>query len=196
MDVDTRHYGHVSLEYLQDELCELPVRLTVGSGGGGQHIWYQLPPDLKIQSGTNALARGVDVLIAGKMVVAPPSVHPSGNAYRWLHFGKPAELPEEYLLNLLEKPFGDSSLTEDFKTPPYALPEQIRKGYRTDLLFKFGCYLRGVRDATKEQILHALQRENEKRCTPKLSELKIRAIVKSCDKYEPNSVKVAKLSAA
>ena len=197
VDVDRRHGGHISLGYLQDDLGELPERLTVGSGGGGLHAWYLLPPPvLKIKSGTNALARGVDVLIAGNMAVAPPSVHPSGDAYRWLHFGSPAELPEDYLLNLSEKSAGESALTEGHKTPVNVLPERIRKGFRTDTLFRYGYYLRGVHAATKEQILHALRRENEKRCNPRLPELKIRAIVKSCDKYEPNSVKAAKLLAA
>jgi hypothetical protein len=101
IDADKRRGGDIALKYLQEELGELSATLSAKSGGGGSHDWYLLPPEMKITSGSNVLANGIDILTAGNLVVASSSVHRSGNAYSWLRFGKPAELPADYEFSLL-----------------------------------------------------------------------------------------------
>lgn len=64
-----------------------PVVLS-GSGNGSRHLWFvcpieQLPPRANV---TILAAEGwkLEVLSTGKQVVVPPSIHPSGQPYRWL----------------------------------------------------------------------------------------------------------------
>jgi Bifunctional DNA primase/polymerase, N-terminal len=80
IDVDPRNYGVIVLDLLQEEYGPLPDTPMVISGSGGRH-YYLTWTD--VQSGTHALGRGVDIQADGKYVVAPPSIHPSGQPYEW-----------------------------------------------------------------------------------------------------------------
>jgi hypothetical protein len=74
-----------------DTLCgKVPVSPTVlsGSGNGSRHLWFACPVDTLPPKASIALlhAEGwkLEVLSTGKQVVVPPSIHPSGQPYRWL----------------------------------------------------------------------------------------------------------------
>lgn len=72
--------------------------ITSLTGGGGTHLLYSMPAGERFGNGTGALPAGVDVRGWGGYIVAPPSVHPSGNLYRWEtgygpHECGPLELP-------------------------------------------------------------------------------------------------------
>lgn len=56
---------------------------TVLTGGGGQHLWYRLPPDKQWGNSTGTLPAGIDIRGAGGFVVAPGSLHASGRTYEW-----------------------------------------------------------------------------------------------------------------
>lgn len=58
------------------------------SGGGGMHYYFSMPPEpLKnragLLDGKNWLS-GLDIRTTGGSITAPPSVHKTGNLYRWL----------------------------------------------------------------------------------------------------------------
>ena len=76
LDIDPRNGGADSLggRYLPRG----PVVLT---GGGGRHFYYAHPGGT-VPKIPHALP-GVDVQAEASYVVAPPSKHPSGGAYRW-----------------------------------------------------------------------------------------------------------------
>lgn len=91
IDVDQHGIdGDVSLrdlERVHGELPETPVNLT---GGGGKHLLFRAPAETRLRQ--VPLAPGVDVRTGNGYVVVPPSLHPSGNAYRWDVTLHPADL--------------------------------------------------------------------------------------------------------
>lgn len=77
LDVDPRHDGDHSLAELEGQHGAIET-LTAYTGGGGLHLY--LRGDLPARNG---LRPGLDLKAAGGYVVAPPSLHASGRAYRW-----------------------------------------------------------------------------------------------------------------
>lgn len=62
----------------------LPPGPRARSGGGGEHRLYAWPADgLPLTNRRNHRGMPIDVRGEGGYFVAPPSVHPSGNAYAW-----------------------------------------------------------------------------------------------------------------
>lgn len=64
------------------EKLNLPSTRLVGTGRpeGGAHYYYRVPPDTRTP--TAILAPKLDLRGAGAYVIAPPSIHPSGNKYQ------------------------------------------------------------------------------------------------------------------
>lgn len=83
IDVDPRKQGSDTLTSLQATYGALPATLTAATGGGGFHHVYAWPEGRRIPSKANALGPGVDTRGSGGYIVAAPSVHASGVAYRW-----------------------------------------------------------------------------------------------------------------
>jgi hypothetical protein len=82
VDIDPRNGGDVSFARLVADVGPLPKTLKVKTGGGGFHLYFRAPDDLKTIHKLKAYP-GIDVQFDGKYVVAPPSVHPSGALYEW-----------------------------------------------------------------------------------------------------------------
>ena len=78
VDVDARHGGERSLETLEGIHGPLPRTMEVVTGGGGRHIYFEHPGG--VVPNMVGLARGIDLRGDGGIVVAPPSLHPSGRA--------------------------------------------------------------------------------------------------------------------
>lgn len=84
LDVDPRNDGNESLEKLVDIYGEeflSPVEVL--TGGGGKHYYYAAKENNN-QSLPSSLGDGLDLISGNKYVIAPPSIHQSGNAYTWL----------------------------------------------------------------------------------------------------------------
>ena len=75
IDVDARHGGLESLEQIRDLINPT---MTVKTGGGGYHFYYTT--DRVVKNRTNVL-KGIDVRGDGGYVVAPGSLHKSGEYY-------------------------------------------------------------------------------------------------------------------
>lgn len=90
LDLDRRHGGFESLVQLERLHGALPVTVEAETGGG-RHLYFACPhPAPRNKAG---LAPGIDLRGEGGMVVAPPSLHPSGKDYRWRQGHQPAALP-------------------------------------------------------------------------------------------------------
>ncbi len=82
LDVDLRHGGEDSLKKLEREHQPLPRTLESITGGGGRHVYFAHPGgSVRNRVG---IAPGIDLRGDGGCIVAPPSVHPSGNHYQWV----------------------------------------------------------------------------------------------------------------
>lgn len=81
VDVDPRHGGAEALATLEREQGPLPSTVEAETGGGGRHLYFTHPGGaVRNRAG---LAPGIDLRGDAGVVVAPPSMHPSGRRYRW-----------------------------------------------------------------------------------------------------------------
>ena len=99
-DIDPRNGG--SLDKLVRKFGPLPQTVQALTGGGGHHVLLIGPV-----RGT-VLPPGIDIKGAGGYIVLPPSIHPSGQLYRWEAGRRPTDLgiapaPAE-LLRALARP--------------------------------------------------------------------------------------------
>src|SRR3989338_3312049 len=81
LDLDKKHGGYESLEKLISENGPLDKALIANSGGGGLHLYFQYPSER--MANRVGLLPGLDIRGEGGSVVAPPSIHASGNQYSW-----------------------------------------------------------------------------------------------------------------
>lgn len=87
VDLDPDHGARESVEDLARRGMRLSPTLSVATGGGGRHLLYAHPgthvSNLAGELPGAGLAPGVDLRGDGGYVVAPPSLHLSGQRYRW-----------------------------------------------------------------------------------------------------------------
>jgi hypothetical protein len=89
LDVDPQHGGAESLRALEARHGALPRTVEALTGGGGRHLYFAYP--LQPLANRAGLAPGLDLRAEGGMVVAPPSIHPTGRPYRWAESLSPEE---------------------------------------------------------------------------------------------------------
>lgn len=96
VDLDPAHGAERTVASLHEQGIDLPPTLAVTTGGGGHHLVYAHPgctmPNSAGELPGVGLTPGVDLRGDGGYVVAAPSVHRSGNRYRW-EGGDLASLP-------------------------------------------------------------------------------------------------------
>mgnify|MGYP006278692985 CR=1 FL=1 len=90
LDVDPRDGGDASLANLEAEHGPLPTTLVTRTGSGGSHYWFACP-DGGLHS--RKPYQGIDFKADGGYVVAPPSIHPNGQAYRFESSDWTVQLP-------------------------------------------------------------------------------------------------------
>jgi len=81
LDLDPKHGAMASVEQLERQHGRLPKTVSAVSGGGGWHLYFAHPGS--VVRNRVGLAPGVDLRGDGGLIVAPPSIHPSGAPYRW-----------------------------------------------------------------------------------------------------------------
>ena len=144
------------------------------TGSGGRHYWFRCPAE-PIRNSAGALGDGLDVRGDGGYVVVPPSVHETGNAYKWTReLEHVADCPAWLLENARERRNG----------PAAAIGDVIPEGTRDETLtFLAGTMRR--RGMAELEILAALRVTNETRCRPPLPEVDLERIAKSIAKKTP-----------
>ncbi len=88
LDVDPREGGDEKLAEFEEKHGKLPDTWRARTGGGGDHYFFKPPADAEVhnfQGGKRgAPFNGLDLRGKGGLLVAAPSMHESGNAYRWI----------------------------------------------------------------------------------------------------------------
>jgi len=134
------------------------------TGSGGWHYWFCLP-DEGIRNSAGVLGEGLDVRGAGGYVVAPPSVHESGNVYRWTReLERAVQWPEWLLEDARKRRNGPSPKVDEI------IPEGKR---RAAMLSVAGKLKRS--GLTGAEILPTL-RELNRRCRPPLAESELESV--------------------
>ena len=80
LDIDGDE-GEASLRALETRHGAIPKTRSVNTSRG-RHVWFAYGEP--IPSSAGRIGPGIDVRGDGGYVIAPPSIHPSGNCYAWL----------------------------------------------------------------------------------------------------------------
>ena len=157
---------------------ELPETVSAKTGSGGVHLYYQA--NTPISSSVNTTL-GVDVRAEGGYVVAPPSLHPSGQPYAWDNSPDDFDVApaDDRVLEFVKfVQGGDLKRKEKFK-----LPKEIKEGGRNTTLHKYGSSMqsRGFSDA---EIYAGLVGANIAACKPPLPQEDVDRIYQSVLGYE------------
>lgn len=172
LDVD----GPTGEETIKTHRLALPPTRCAKTGGGGWHYYFRHPGE-QISNFVKKLP-GIDLRADGGYVVAPPSLHSSGNRYEWSINPAQADLadPPNWLLELIQT-------TKTGRLDPEEWEKDIPEGQRNEeLTRRAGSLLaRGIPAA---EVLTMLLAWNEKHCKPPLLEKEVRAIVESIAKRE------------
>jgi hypothetical protein len=187
VDVDPRNGGKESCaEIALRRGSEWSRTLTVLTGGGGQHFYFEAPR----KDWPGKLAPGIDLKQRG-YVVAPPSVHASGDRYRWAP-------GHDFLTTVVAPPPGwvweeaMANSPSPSSSPPGArgsapsLPQALPEGQRHSGLLSLAGTMRR-RGMGLEAIRAALLAENDARCLPPLPHDEVQAIARSVMSYGPAS---------
>ena len=92
LDVDADSNGEQTLARLEQTHGSLPDTVTALTGGGGKHLLF-CHPGGEVRNSAGKLGEGLDIRADGGYIVAPPSIHVSGRAYRWQEGHAPSEVP-------------------------------------------------------------------------------------------------------
>lgn len=185
LDVDSRDgkVGKKSLQALIEVYGRLPDTPCVQTGSGGLHYFFKHKDG--VRNSTSIIGKDLDVRGDGGYVVAPASVHESGNAYVWMApFSTPLADWPSWLLSRMNRPSPQKDLSQNEERLP--TDAAIAEGRRNDELTRLAGSMRrkGFDDGAIDA---ALQQHNQKHCSPPLSEREVTAIAKSVGKYPSES---------
>ncbi|MBM3564729.1 MAG: DNA primase [Alphaproteobacteria bacterium] len=187
LDVDGPK-GQASLERLlaaNGPLPEGPIQRT----GGGRHHFFAWPEGRTVRNSASRVAPGIDIRGEGGYVIVPPSVHPSGEQYRWLPGAAWGEvkLPAapDWLLDLVAPRPAPGGFTAAKTSGQWAemVGETIQEGRRNATITSVTGHLLAlnVNPALVAELMLAL---NAWRCEPPLDTAEVEGIVISIAKRE------------
>lgn len=162
LDVDLHHNGLASLSTLNRNHGGIPQGPQVLTGSGGQHLYFAYPEG-GLRNSAGKLGDGLDIRAEGGYVVAPPSVHESGNLYKWLRPLNGAA-PDWPLKDALAQSDGAAA----------KLAAVIPEGKRRAAMLTVAGKLKRA-NLTGQEILPTL-RELNKRCQPPLDEAELQSV--------------------
>ncbi|MFC2970229.1 bifunctional DNA primase/polymerase [Acidimangrovimonas pyrenivorans] len=180
LDLDPGHGGAESLAAIEARHGPLPETIEALTGGGGRHFYFAHPGgEIRNRAG---LAPGLDLRGDGGIIIAPPSIHPSGNPYRW----RPGHAPGEVALApmpvwLLRPRFGPGDRPGHSVAHWRELVHQgVAAGQRNATLASFTGHLlwHGV---DPDVVLELLLAWNRTRCRPPLADEEVIRTVRSIE---------------
>jgi hypothetical protein len=205
LDVDPRHGGDCTLEALMSEHGKLPETPTVLTGGGGFHFYFRHPGGIVSNSG-GKVGAGIDVRGDGGYVIAPRSVHESGNRYLWEVSSRIddiplAELPAWLLKLIIGTEARGVSDIKRFEPPPV-----FQDGARNEYLYRTARSTHAKYSLSADEILNLLHGINRARCKPPVDQSELAKIAHNAatqadrPDFKPGTVdpdveRLAKLSA-
>lgn len=189
IDLDVHDPVHSGIETLRDWESvhgELPETWEQVTGSGGRQLFYRA--SRRVRNSANG-ELGVDVRGDGGFVVAPPSIHPSGEPYEWSASPDDCEIADadDLVWEFLDYVRPSSTAGEGGGSkPPFELPGEITAN-RNDTLFRYASSLRekGLDEAS---IRVLVMDANERLCKPPLPVAEIdRTIMRTVSRYEPGN---------
>lgn len=187
LDIDPRHGGEQSLAQWEKAYEPLPLTLEARTGGGGRHLYFQHPGG--VIHNRVGIAPGIDLRGDGGCVVAPPSIHSSGEAYTWVMGHEPGTLA------LAELPGWLSTLVKSEARSPGHNPDHWRQviktgvaeGVRNNTIASLSGHLL-AHDVDPDVVMELLLCWNRIRCSPPLDDDEVVNTVTSISRrHQPGS---------
>lgn len=168
IDVDGKE-GMETLERLQKQHGKLPTTVQQITGSGGRHIFFKYRGE--IRNKVNFLP-GLDIRGDGGYIVASPSIHVSGNKYKWELSSHPLKVkisePPVWLMQMLVETKNKSFQN---KSSSYWVNifKGVNKGHRNNAAASLAGYLfrRYVDPYLVVEILHLWNERNNPPLTKK-----------------------------
>lgn len=164
LDVDPKNGGDASLDLLVAKDGPMPTTVTVRTGSGGRHFYFQMP-DHPLGNGSGSLPRGLEIRANGDYVMAPPSRHVSGDIYEctglMMNPLMIAPAPQSLLERILERRHAAQPANMIMPGPFAAGDRNIRLTPRAGKMQRVGL--------NKRKVNAALQVVEEKLCHQPLS---------------------------
>ncbi len=178
LDVDLGHGGDETLAELERRHGKLPETVEAITGGGGRHLYFRYPD--RALSSRVGIAPGLDVRADGGLVVAPPSLHPSGRRYVWEVSHDPDDLSPAAMPGWLrELALGSGAARGHPAAYWRALVRRgVGEGERNSMIASLAGHLLW-REVDEPVILELLLCWNRIRCQPPLSDDEVAATVES-----------------
>lgn len=119
-------------QWLAGQNVEIPTTLTAETGGGGRHFIFQYPTDGIPVKNCVAWLPDVDIKSDGGYILVEPSIHRSGNPYRWLNREAIAPLPIEAVnsIRITRSGVGQGNGEHPADAPAYDYRQAIKSGPR------------------------------------------------------------------
>ncbi len=176
LDVDPKHGGDDSLAELERRFEKLPDSVEAHTGGGGRHLYFTHPGGFVPNRA--GLAQGIDRRGDGGYVVAPPSLHPSGQLYVWARGRSPEDMALAALprwLLFAGRGFRKRRSLEDWRL---LVREGVNEGERNSTIASLTGHLlwHGVDPQVALELLLAW---NRVRCRPPLDDDEVARVVAS-----------------
>lgn len=184
VDVDIDHDGLETMDRLERRYGVLPLTRMVQTGGGGLHLYWSAPTK-PLKNSAGRIGRGVDVRADGGYVVAPNSLHISGQRYTWADPDAPILPMPGWLLARCQADPVPLTTTRSFmgRTPASdRYREPVGNGQRNVTLAKVAGAMRrqGLDEGT---IADALLSHNARHCSPPLPEREVVQVARSISRY-------------
>lgn len=169
--------GLESLKQWETGNGKLPETVTALTGSGGRHLLYKCHSG--VQPSVNK-ALGVDIRGNGSYIVAPPSIHPNGEAYVWLISLDDMDIADanDTVYAFIDYVQRSATTNPKAEVKRFELPDVIAKGERDNTLYKYACSLR-ARNMSATEITTMLEHVNVTKVKPPLEPYAIQRIVKS-----------------
>jgi hypothetical protein len=177
LDIDPRHGGTDSVAFLERTNGPLPATIEAETGGGGRHLYFKTTVPLRSRAG---LAAGIDIRAEGGLVVAPPSIHPSGKRYAWRAGHGPTEVEPALLPQWLESLASQASEGRGHPVQYWRnlLRAGVAEGVRNSTIASLAGHLlwRGV---DPQVVIELLLCWNRVRCRPPLEDEEVVRVASS-----------------
>lgn len=184
LDIDPDHGGLDAMDRLESRYGFLPQTRLAATGGGGWHLVFSAP-EKPLKNSAGRIGRGVDVRADGGYVVAPNSLHISGQRYTWADPDAPILAMPGWLLARCQADPVPITTTRSFmgRTPASdRYREPVGDGQRNVTLAKVAGAMR--RQGLDEQtIADALLSHNARYCSPPLPEREVVQVARSISRY-------------
>jgi hypothetical protein len=185
LDIDPKHGGDVALERLEERFGPLSSTVEAITGGGGRHLYFAHPTGLTRNRA--GLAQGIDLRGDGGYIVAPPSTHPTGQAYAWAPGRSPDNITLAPLPRWVLVPVRGPRVGRSLSQWRQLVREGVPEGQRNSTIASLTGHLlwHGV---DPEVALELMLAWNRMRCRPALDDAEVAQVVASITRLHDSNL--------